>query len=250
MLAAAQGEHAPAVALYEESLALYERLGYRKGTSGPLRELGAVAYHRGDYERAARLNERALAVAREFGSAFGSALAVCNLADAVRAQGDLERARTLLEEGLASFRGREHPVRALNALVNTLVRLGSMACESGQVTQAWEYYEESLELVWRFGFGFEGVACLEGLARVAAMQGRPERAARLLGASAARRDAMGTPLSPITRADHDLAVTAANEALGEEAFEAAWAVGHAMPLEEAVAFALDGASRGEDDRKL
>src|SRR3712207_9413346 len=50
------------------------RLGYKKGTSGPLRELGAVACHRGDYERAVRLNERALAIAHEYGSAFGSAL--------------------------------------------------------------------------------------------------------------------------------------------------------------------------------
>jgi hypothetical protein len=71
------------------------------------------------------------------------------------------------------------------------------------------------------------------------MQGRPERAARLLGASAALRDDMGAPLAPTSRADHDHAANAARAALGEDAFAAAWAVGHAMSLEEAITDALD-----------
>jgi predicted ATPase len=54
ILSAAQGDDDRAVELYEESLTFYERLGHRKGTSGPLRELGAAAYRRGDYEQAAR----------------------------------------------------------------------------------------------------------------------------------------------------------------------------------------------------
>lgn len=241
ILAARQGDQDRAVALYEESLALYRDMGHRKGTGGPLRELGAAAYHRGDYEQAVRLNERALAVAREFGGRFGSALAICNLADALRARGDPERARTLLEESLASLRGQHHPVRIANALVNTLARLGSMACDMGETSRASAFYGESLELLWRFGVRFEAVACLEGLARTAAMQGRPERAARLLGASAALRDELGTPLSSIIRADHDHATSAAREELGEEAFGAVWAAGHAMTPEEAIAEALNGA---------
>jgi tetratricopeptide (TPR) repeat protein len=239
MLSAAQGNYDRAVELYEESLALYRDLGYRKGTSGPLRELGAVAYHRGDYERAVRLNEEALAVAREFGSAFGSALAICNLADALRARGDLERARTLLEESLASLRRQEQRAPIANALTNTLTRLGSIECETGEDGRASKLFGESLEVVWRFGFGFEGVACLEGLARVAAVRGRPERAARLLGASAARRDERGISLSPFIRADHDHAAKAAREALGEEAFSAAWDEGHAMPLKVSIVDALE-----------
>jgi hypothetical protein len=52
ILSAAQGDDDRAVELYEESLTFYERLGHRKGTSGPLRELGAAAYRRGDYDLA------------------------------------------------------------------------------------------------------------------------------------------------------------------------------------------------------
>lgn len=240
MLAAGQGDYDRAVALYEESLALYRDLGHERGTSGPLRELGAVAYLRGSYERAIRLSEQALAISREFGSAFGAGLAVCTLTDALRAQGDTERARTLLEESSTSLRRQRYPLRVANALAITLSRLGSIECEMGRDERASELFRESLGLARGFGFTFDAVICLAGMARVAAVQGKPERAARLLGTSAAQREEMGTPLTPIARTDHDHAVNAARTALGEDAFAAAWAEGHAMPLEEAIAEAVGG----------
>jgi tetratricopeptide (TPR) repeat protein len=241
ILAAGQGDYDRAVALYEKSLVLYRNMGHRKGMSGPLRELGAVAYHRGDYERAVRLSEQALAITREFGSTFGSGLAICTLADALRAQGDLERARMLLEESMVSLRSQTYPLRVVNALATTLTRLGSIECEMGRDARASELYRESLVLARRFGFTYEAAIRLEGMARVAVMQGQPERAARLLGASAALREEMGTPLTPVSRTDHDHAVNAVRAALGEDAFAAAWEVGHAMSLEEAVAYASDDA---------
>jgi tetratricopeptide (TPR) repeat protein len=175
-------------------------------------------------------------VTRESGNASGAGLVVCNLADALRAKGDLERARTLLEESLASLRRREQRLPIVNALVNTLARLGSIQCELDDYERASVLFGESLELMWRYvGRAYETVSCLEGLARVAAMQGRPERAAWLLGASAAVRDEMGTPLTPISRVDHHHATATAREALGEVAFEAAHAEGHATPFEDLMA---------------
>jgi tetratricopeptide (TPR) repeat protein len=185
-----------------------------------------------------RLSEQALSVARESGSAFGAGLAISNLADALRAQGDLERARTLLEESLTSLRRIKHPPRLAYALAITLTRLASIECEMGRDARASELYKESLELERQYRFGFEAVACLEGLARVAAVQGRTELATRLLGASAALREKTGMSLSPIVRADHDQATNAALAALGEDAFTTAWAEGSAMTLDEAIAHAV------------
>jgi hypothetical protein len=51
------------------------------------------------------------------------------------------------------------------------------------------------------------------------------------------REELGTPLTPVSRTDHDHAVKTARAALGEDAFAAAWEVGHAMSLEKAVAYA-------------
>ena len=109
----------------------------------------------------------------------------------------------------------------------------------GEVARAAESFRASLGMVWRLvGEAFETVACLGGLARVAAAQGRPERAARLLGASAALREEMGATLTPIVREDHDHASNEARSALGEEAFEAAYSAGRAMPFEEYIPYAL------------
>jgi tetratricopeptide (TPR) repeat protein len=234
MLTAEQGYPDDAIALYEKSLALYENTGHRKGMSGPLRELGAVAYRQGDYRQAVRLTERALAISREYGSAFGAGLAVCTLSDALRAQGDLEQATMLLEESATLLRRTVYPQRVANALAVTLSRLGSLECQAGRDERASDLFKESLQLARRYGFTFDAVICLEGMARAEAMQDKPERAARLLGVSAAQREALGTSLPPVAREDHDHARHASRAALGEEAFEAAWAAGHAMTLEEAI----------------
>ena len=95
-----------------------------------------------------RLSEQALAIAREFGNAPGSGLVVCNLADALRARGDLDQARKLLEESLSSLRQQEQQLPVvINALVNTLARLGSIECEKGEAPRAGRFYGESLELM-------------------------------------------------------------------------------------------------------
>jgi len=240
ILATRHGDYERAVALDEASLTIYRDLGHKKSTHGPLRELGTVAYHTGDYARAVHLGEQALAIAREFGNASGSALAVCNLADALRARGDLEEARALLQESQASLRRQEQRLPVTNALVNTLTRLGSIQCETGDYARAKQSYVESLRLMWQYvGRAYETAACLEGLARVAAMQDRPERAAWLLGASAALRDETGIPLTPIARVDHDHASEAVREALGEVAFETAWTAGNETPFKASITTALE-----------
>jgi len=238
MLTAEQGNEDRAIALYEKSLALYTKMNHRKGASGPLRELGMVAYRRGDYEQAVRLSEQALAVSRESKSAFGAGLATCSLADALRAQGDLERAKMLLEDSAVSLRRTARPQRVANALAITLSRLGSIECQLGEDGPASQLFGESLRLAKRFGFTFDAVIPLEGMARVETVRGRPERAARLLGVSAAQRESLGTSLPPVARTDHDHAVDAARAALGEEAFEAAWSAGHALSLREAISEVL------------
>ncbi len=238
ILAMAQGDYDHAVALHEEGMTVYRDLGHKKGVSASLRELGFVAYEQGDYERAVRLHEQSLALAREFGTTFGIARSIRALADAVRGQGDLRRATMLLEESLALSRGLENAW----GIVRTLASLGSVACEAGEDARASRFYEESLELGWRVGFKHTILPCLEGLARVAAAQGRMERVARLYGTAAALREEVGWPLPPARRAEHDRTVAAARGALGEDAFAAAWARGHALPLEDAI---TDTLSNGE-----
>jgi predicted ATPase/transcriptional regulator with XRE-family HTH domain len=238
ILAMAQGDHDHAAALHEEGLKVYREMGHKKGESASLRELGFVAYERGDYERAVRLQEQSLALAREFASTFSIAWSLRALADAARGQGDLGRARTLLEEGLTLARSTENAW----GIVRTLASLGSVACDAGEYARAWGLYEEGLELAWRIGLKHTILLCLEGLARVAVAQGRMELAAQLCGTTAALREDMGWPLPPAKRAEHDRTVSAIRRALGERAFEEAWAKGYALPSEEAIEHTLTSGS--------
>jgi hypothetical protein len=69
--------------------------------------------------------------------------------------------------------------------------------------------------------------------------GRLERAATILGAAAALREALGTPLPPVERDEHEARLAAVRGGLGEETFHANWNAGRAMDWEQAAAAALD-----------
>ena len=65
-----------------------------------------------------------------------------------------------------------------------------------------------------------------------------QRAARLYGAAASLREAIGSPLGPLGQAEMDRDVAAIRASLGEPAFAQAWAEGRALTLEQAIDDAL------------
>ena len=81
----------------------------------------------------------------------------------------------------------------------------------------------------------------ESLAWIARVDGDHGRAVRLLGAADALRRALGRPITRELRKGRDEDRAVARAALGQDAFETAWAEGRAMTLEQAVAYALDEA---------
>jgi hypothetical protein len=78
----------------------------------------------------------------------------------------------------------------------------------------------------------------EGLAGAAAGRGHYERAARLIGAAEASREALGRDRSAFEQSAHDRRVASTLAGLGGTAFAAAWAEGRAMTLEQAIEYAL------------
>ena len=63
--------------------------------------------------------------------------------------------------------------------------------------------------------------------------------ARLAGVATALRRSLGSALPPVDREGHERYLAAARAHLDEAAWEAAWAEGRAMPLEQAIAYALE-----------
>jgi hypothetical protein len=70
---------------------------------------------------------------------------------------------------------------------------------------------------------------------VASALGQPQLAARLLGAAAALRSALGTPQKLAVRPLYEPTVALVRAALGDDAFAAAWREGGKQPIEAIIA---------------
>jgi predicted ATPase/class 3 adenylate cyclase len=277
-LAYCQGEYGQAAALYEEALALFRALGDKQGIAGSLTNLGIVADERGEHERAAALFEEAVTLARERGdtrqiattlgnlaavwerqSEYGQAAALYEEALALfRALGDTQsiavaldnlgllallqceygRALTLYEEALALFREIEDK----DNIAGSLSSLGAVAERQGEYGRATVLLQEGPLLAGEIGARDDVAEILETMSWVAAARSATHRAAQLAAAAEVLREALGVPLGWEDRTDHERAVQAMREALGEEAFAAAWAEGRAMSPDQAISLALADAS--------
>lgn len=122
-------------------------------------------------------------------------------------------------------------------LTATSCWLGDLARAGGDPNGALERYQESLALAQESGEQLFAANALDGVACAATARGRPERAARL-HAAATLRERLGASSAPWEHPGLARDLAAARAALGSAAFEAAWAAGAALTLEQAVAEAL------------
>ena len=237
-LAQARGEYETVEALFAESLARARELGDHLYTGGALLGLGRLEFIRGHYERSVALTEECLTVFREIGERYAIAIAVGGLGLVAQAQGDYARAAALYEEGLTLFQEQ----RDRHGAAWSLHYLGLVAQAQGDLARAGVLYREGLVLRRELRDEAGIAQCLEGLATLAGAQDQPERAARLLTAAAALRATLGAALSPQEQADCERTRVSVRARLGEHAFAAASAEGRALPLEEAIDYALASAA--------
>jgi non-specific serine/threonine protein kinase len=275
VLARVLGNYGRAATYHQEALELYRAAGDVRGQASALNSLGFVAQWQGDYGRAARLHEEALALARAAGDRGEIANSLNYLGISARSEGDVERAAALFEECLALFRELGDEREIANSLNNLAVVLASR----NDLDRARALFEENLELRRRLGDKWGTATSINNLGQVALLQGELDRAAALLkegltlyseagdrrgmayslegfvglaaalgeaelalelaGATAALREAIGSPLSPAELAELDRQLEGAREVLGPERSERALEVGKGLSAEQALARALE-----------
>ena len=229
-----QGDYVRGIVLLEEGLALFREVGDKQGIANVLLILGDQVSDQGDHERAIALCEESLALRRELGNKGGFSLLLLTLGRVLWKQGDLERAKKLIEESLPM--SRELGFKRLTS--QQLHLLGLVALGGDDHDLATQLLKESLALNRELGEKHFIAHCFEGLAGVAVTRGESERGARLLGASERIRKAIAAPLRPSERAEVDGYMASMRAELEEEAFAAAWAEGGKMTIEEAIEYAL------------
>jgi predicted ATPase/class 3 adenylate cyclase len=220
-------------ALYQEAMASSEAVGDRHGIAYSCINLADVLARHGDPAEADALYARAIDIFDALGDSWGKAQATARLALAARQRGEPAVARTRYEEARDLYRqmadGRGE--------ARMLVGLGDLADAAGDADTAQSHYRSALTLRHRLGDMVGTAGALERLAGIAA--DRPDRAARLIGASMALRESIGAPLSPNARDELERFLASLEGDGGSEAVRAALGAGRAMTTTQAVDLALD-----------
>ena len=233
-LASTQGDLRQTRALGEESLTLCRATGDREGLSIALTLLGFLAVQQGRIEEAAALGEEALAVSRELGNEWMLARALSCLGQVAYFQMEYDRAQTFFEECLLL----NQRSGSLSHAAISMLYLGHVADEQGNLDGALARYREALRLSRELGDKLRIERELTAIATIFAARGAMERATRLLAAAATLRQTLGSHQHPLDRDAAADAEQSARDALGDD-YARIEAEGRAMPLETALADALD-----------
>jgi tetratricopeptide (TPR) repeat protein len=155
------------------------------------------------------------------------------LGEVARCQSDYIEARSFYEQALPVWR----ELRDDRGVAVILDNLGRVAGHLGDYERAEAILSEALRIRRKFGFMLGVATTLAGLAGVASARMQPDRAARLLGASAALLSSLGATLYRADRQEYDRTMSAVQTALGEARYVAALDEGKRMPLDQAIEFA-------------
>lgn len=270
-----QGDLERAKSIYTESLELYRAIGDEWGIAAALNNLGIVLRLQGRYQQAKDCFEQSLAIRQKLGDKHSLALSFLNLGNIARHLGDHAQAHTLYDESLALFQ----QVGDKAGMASSINSMGILARLQGDLTQAVACHQESLALRQEIGdrlgtslslnsLGYtyltrgdtsDAERCfvqsltvlreqgdkshivldLVGLAATARLLGDPLRAARLYGAAEALRQRVGSAIEPDVRVLIEPHLSAICAQLDQVAFQAAWAEGQAMTLEQAITYGIE-----------
>jgi predicted ATPase/class 3 adenylate cyclase len=230
LLAGEQGDAAAARTFLRQSHALYEQLGDRRGVAQALVGLGETAVVQGRYQEARALLEQAAREARAAGDQPLAALALNFVGNGLYLQGDWTAARLVFEQVREGFQAIGNP----HGVAVATVQVGLCALEGGGQHEACSLVREGLQLARLLVFRWGELYGLDGAALLAARTGSWEVAATLLGATERPREASPAPQLGVREAG----IGAVKVALDPDTLSALWDKGRAMPLDQAIAYAL------------
>jgi predicted ATPase/DNA-binding SARP family transcriptional activator len=230
-----------------------EARGHWERATGLFRELGVtrlVAYglavtsatYIGDAEQiglAMRMNDEALALGRGVGSPALVAQVLNIRGELTRVAGRDEEAREAYEEGL-QISGDLHDEMYVSVFLSNLSYL---ADHRGDHEEARRLTHQALRICWSQGRRLMAAWTVSQLAGPELALGRPEVGAVLIGAGDEALRVLGARRHPGDVPEHDRAVAALTESLGDERFEELRAEGARLTLDEVLARVLDGDDR-------
>jgi excisionase family DNA binding protein len=221
-----QGDDEGAMALDEEALNIFKELGDLLHVAYAQRNIASAAIDHGDYDRAAALLAESSEVLRSSGRVWDGAFVPYLTGRLAAAAGKCSEAATRFAEAAAGFR----EIGDYGYVAAALAQQGAAAMRVGDRRAARAAYAASLELAHERNEQTWVAASLVGGAHLAHSWSDSAAAARLLGAAAAIREAIGERDQP-----HGGLNEAVRSALGQEGFAEQWRRGFSQPEVEAIA---------------
>ncbi len=233
-LAFFRGDYIAAHNHYTQGLTIRRRLNDQSQIANTLNNLAITAASQGDFAQASALFTESLTIRRQLRQRWGVANSLNNLGELAQLQQQYGEARIYLEEAIVTLR----EIGDKWALGNALITLGNVLRSQAEYQVAYPLYQESLQINRDLGDRRTLAYLLENIGGLLSLQGEAVPALHLVGAAAALRDALGTPLSMSEQKQLDQALIPARQALGSAA-TAVWEVGHRLTLDQAIREALD-----------
>jgi tetratricopeptide (TPR) repeat protein len=217
---------------YEETLAISQELGDRRGEMEAFYNLGFVHVVRGDYAAATRLWEQSVAVAGELDDRAAVARGRFSIGMGMMMT-DPVAALPLLKEARAFWQEVGNAPR----FAESTGAVGWGYRRAGSLDEAERYYKEALGTFRETGNLPLTAAILDSFAAIASERALHGRAMRLTGAARALKELIGGRMPVAAMIEEDLE-PAARAGIGDDAAEAALAEGRTMTVEQAAAYAL------------
>ena len=237
-IAQQQGDYAQARQLYEQVLTIHRQVGAKWSVAATLSNMGNVAHSEGDYVAARTFHEEALKMMRQVGDKRGTAIILTNLGNANLVQGDFTTARQLHEETLQL----RHELGDKRGIAITYGNLGDVAVGQGNYAEAQKFYTEALRRLHQVGDKRTIANCLIGVEEVTLAQEQFARDVKLAGGIQALLAVLDAQIDTREQAIHARAKREARAHLDETTFDAAWAEGIALTMDQTIELAISDQS--------
>ncbi|GAX39124.1 TPR repeat-containing protein [Tolypothrix sp. NIES-4075] len=146
-LKANTGEINEAISLFEQSLAIIEKIGNVQTKAATLHQLGILKANRGEINEAIALYEQSLAINEQIGNVQGKAATLHEMGMLKANKGEIEEAIALYEQSLAIT----EQIGNVQLKAATLKQLGILKADRGEIEQAIALYEQSLAINEQIG---------------------------------------------------------------------------------------------------
>ncbi|MCC5662576.1 tetratricopeptide repeat protein [Nostoc sp. CHAB 5784] len=187
MLKADKGDVDEAIALYNQSLEIDERIGDVQGKAATLNQLGIIYANKGEVDEAIAHYNQSLEIKERIGNVQGKAVTLSCLGIIYADKGDVDEAIALYNQSLEIFE-RIGNVREKAATLN---QLGIIYANQGKVEEAIALYNQSLEITERIGNVQGKAATLHQLGIIYASKGDVDEAIALYNQSLEIKERIG-----------------------------------------------------------